>query len=94
VQTLFTQVEEFDAHSRGIRVVRYVDLGQIEGDPYKCAMTVAAIKLANAAPLSLRWDFITSSEEVRGTSCALFVSGAGKEQCIAEFREVFDVLVS
>ena len=94
VKNFFTQVEEFDSQGRGIRVVRLMFVGEPAGEPHPGAITIAAIGLANDAKLTLRWDFITSGEHIRGTSAALFVAGTAKEDCIADFRDLFDVLTS
>jgi len=93
VKRLFTEVEELDSQGRGIRTVRTLNVGP-EGGPHECAIWVTAVGLANDAKLTVRWDFITTAQEVRGLSAALFVQGLGTELCIAAFRELFDVPTS
>jgi hypothetical protein len=96
LETLFIEVDEFDADGRGVRMTRYLYLGSVpdsEEGENKGAFTAEAIGLT-AATFTLRWEFITSAAEVRGAFAALFVSGAAKEQCIADFRDWFDVTTS
>ncbi|HTL34380.1 MAG TPA: hypothetical protein VL326_14735 [Kofleriaceae bacterium] len=93
ITTYMQQVEDFDADGRGIRTIRLLR-HEVEGGPNEGALRVIAIGLANDAKLELRWNVIVSPEEVRGTSAELTAEGAGREQCIAAFRDQFDVPTS
>src|SRR5687768_16033173 len=85
-QNLFTQVEDFDADGRGVRIVRLLQLNPT-GMPYDSNLSVAAIGLPDGASLTVRWDFLTTGANLRGKFAAIFVAGAGKEQCVADFRQ-------
>ncbi|HUS29115.1 MAG TPA: hypothetical protein VMZ53_11410 [Kofleriaceae bacterium] len=93
IECYFTQVEEYDSDGRGVRIVRYMRVLTPLG-PHDTSMTVTAIGLANNASLAVRWDFITTEQNLRGKSAAIFISGARKDQCIADFREWFGATTS
>ena len=87
VQTLVQQVEEL-VDGRGIRIIRLYRVAT-PGGPHEGAIRVVAIGLANAE-LELRWNFVASEADVRGTSAELTVDGAREDECVADFRAWFE----
>lgn len=55
------------------------------------AIRIIAVGAANDARLELRWNFVASLTEVRGTTAELTVDGARHSDCVADFRRCFDV---
>ena len=58
--------------------------------PYEGAIRIVAVGVANEARLELRWIFLASDTEVRGTSALLIVEGARESECIADFVSWFE----
>ena len=46
--------------------------------------------VANDARLELRWNYIATENDVRGTSALLIVEGERQSECIADFVSYFD----
>lgn len=84
--TYMQQVEEFDDAGRGIRMIRLIKHAA-PGEPKEGALRMIAVGLPNNARLELRWEMVVSATEVRGTSLEIAVDGAGRDKCIAAFRE-------
>lgn len=88
-ETEMTQVEELTPDGRGVRIIRLVRV-VTEGEPSDGAIRVIAVGVANDARLELRWNFITSETEVRGTSAELTVDGPRSTECVADFLSWFE----
>jgi hypothetical protein len=88
IETQMQQVEELDAEGRGIRVIRLYRVTP-PGGPFEGAARIVAVGLSEGVELELRWNFVASDTEVRGTSAELTVDGSGKEECVADFRQWF-----
>ena len=89
VETEFTQVEELTSDGRGIRILRVYRMTE-PGPPWEGAVRVVVVGAANGAKLELRWNFIATESEVRGTSAELTVEGPRQFECIADFKSWFD----
>ncbi len=89
VETEFVQVEELARDGRGLRIIRLYRITS-PGGPYDGAIRIIALGAANGARLELRWNFVASEAEVRGTSAELTVDGARHVECVADFRSWFD----
>ncbi len=70
-------------------LLRLYRMTPIDG-PYEGAIRIIAVGVANEARLELRWNFVASDTEVRGTSALLIVEGARETDCIADFVNWFD----
>jgi hypothetical protein len=89
VETVMQQVEELYLDERGLRIIRLRRLQPPEG-PHEGAVRVIAVGLGDGAKLELRWNFLASDTEVRGTSAALIVDGARRVHCVADFQRWFE----
>lgn len=89
VKTEFVQVEERARDGRGLRIIRLYRITS-PGGPYDGALRIIVLGAANDARLELRWNFVASETEVRGTSAELTVDGARRVECVADFRSWFD----
>ncbi|MEO8698916.1 MAG: hypothetical protein ABI867_02700 [Kofleriaceae bacterium] len=89
VETEMTQFEELAHDGRGVRIIRLHRMTPVDG-AYEGAIRIIALGVANEARLELRWNFVASEIEVRGTSALLIVEGARESQCIADFVSWFD----
>lgn len=63
-----------------------------DDQPFEGAVRVIALGAANDARLELRWNFLATDIEVRGTSAELTVDGAGHGECVESFRSWFDTV--
>jgi hypothetical protein len=93
VETVMQQVEDFDREGRGLRIIRLYRI-VTPGGPHEGAIRVIAVGLANGAQLALRWNFIASDQDVRGTSAEMTVEGPHRKECVADFHEWFGVTTS
>lgn len=89
VETEVVQFEELAKDGRGVRIMRLYRLTPPDG-PYEGSVRVIAVGVADGARLELRWNFIASESEVRGTSAELTVHGARQFECIEDFRSWFE----
>lgn len=89
VQTEMTQVEELAHDGRGIRIIRLHRDALVDGG-YAGAIRVIAVGVANGELLELRWNYIATENDVRGTSAMLLVEGERQSECIADFVSYFD----
>lgn len=89
VEVEMVQEEELAKDGRGLRLIRLHRLIPIDG-PYEGAIRVIAVGLDPELMLELRWNYIASYTEVRGTSAQLLVEGARQSECIADFVSWFD----
>ena len=83
------QVEELYLDGGGVRIIRLYRLETPDG-PHEGAVRVVAVGLANGARLEVRWNFVASDTDVRGTSTALMVDGVRRVQCVADFQRWFE----
>jgi hypothetical protein len=90
VETVMVQVEELAQDGRGLRIIRLYRVAP-PGEASEGALRIIALGVANDARLELRWNFLASVTEVRGTSVELTVEGARHVECIADFHSWFDV---
>jgi hypothetical protein len=88
VETQMQEVDEVDPDGRGLRLIRLYRMTP-PGGPFEGALRVAAVGLPDGFELELRWNFVASDTEVRGTSAELTVEGRRKEECLADFRRWF-----
>jgi len=89
VETEMTQFEELDHEGRGLRIIRLYKMSPPEG-PFEGAVRVIALGAANGAKLELRWNFLASDLEVRGTSAELTVEGERRDEVVHDFQRWFD----
>lgn len=89
VETVMQQVEELYLDGRGVRIIRVYRMETRDG-PHEGAVRVVAVGLADDAKLEVRWNFLASGTEVRGTSVALMVDGARQVHCVADFQRWFE----
>lgn len=89
IETQFQQVEELARDGRGLRILRLYRMTP-PGGPFEGAIRIVALGAANDARLELRWNFVASEFEVRGTSAELTVEGAGQVECADDFRSWFE----
>jgi len=89
VETEMVQVEELAKDGRGLRIIRLYRITPPDG-PYEGAIRIIALGVANNARLELRWNFVASETEVRGTSAELTVEGTRHVECVEDFRSWFD----
>lgn len=89
VETEMTQVEELTHDGRGLRIIRLYRMAPPEG-PFEGAIRIIVVGAANDARLELRWNFVASETEVRGTSAELTVEGSRQYDCIEDFRSWFE----
>jgi hypothetical protein len=92
VETVIQQVEELARDGRGLRIIRLYRIAP-PGEPYDGAIRIIALGAANDARLELRWNFVASETEVRGTSAELTVDGARHVECVEDFRSWFDTVI-
>lgn len=88
IETQMQQVGVLAPEGRGLRIIRVYRLTP-PGGPLEGAVRVVAVGLPAGVELELRWNFIASETEVRGTSAELTVEGSCKEECVADFRQWF-----
>jgi len=91
VETVVREVEELAPDGRGLRIIRLYRMTP-PGGPYEGAIRIIAVGAANDARLELRWNFVASETEVRGTSVELTVDGARHVECVADFHSWFDTI--
>jgi hypothetical protein len=89
VETEFTQVEELSNDGRGIRIIRVYRMTP-PAPPWEGAVRVIVLGAAAGARLELRWNFIATESEIRGTSAELTVEGPRQFECIADFQSWFE----
>jgi hypothetical protein len=89
VETVMQQVEELYLDGRGLRIIR-LHRQQTPDGPHEGAVRVVAVGLADDAKLEVRWNFLASDTELRGTSAALMVDGARQVHCVADFQRWFE----
>lgn len=89
IQTEFVQVQELAPDGRGLRILRLYRVTP-PGGPYEGAVRVVAEGLATGARLELRWNFVASHLDVRGTSAELTVDGPGHLEVVEAFRGRFE----
>jgi len=89
VETEMTQVEELTPDGRGLRIIRLYRMTP-PGGPFEGAIRVIAVGAANQAKLEVRWNFIASEAEVRGTSAELTVDGTRQFECVEDFKSWFE----
>lgn len=89
VETVMQQVEELTADGRGLRIIRLYRIAP-PPEPYEGAIRIIVVGAANDARLELRWNFVASELEVRGTSAELTVDGPRHVECVADFLSWFD----
>lgn len=70
-------VEELDFDRRGVLLIRQ------DG-----ALRIVAVGLEGAV-IELRWNFVASATDVRGTSAELTAGGPHCESCVADFETWF-----
>ena len=89
VETAFKQVEELADDGRGLRIIRLYRIAPLD-EPCEGAIRIIVLGAANDARLELRWNFLATETEVRGTSAELTVEGARHVECVEDFRSWFD----
>ena len=89
--TEFTQFDELSRDGRGLRIIRLYKTAP-PGEPFEGAVRIIVVGAANGARLELRWNFLATENEVRGTSAELTVEGERQYDCIQDFQAWFDTL--
>lgn len=89
VETEFVYVEELAPDGRGLHMFRLYRMTP-SGGPWEGAVRVIVVGAANGAKLELRWNFLASESQVRGTSAELTVEGPRHTECVADFQSWFD----
>ena len=88
IETKMQRVTEFDMYQRGVEIIRLYRTDPPEG-PCPGSIRVIAAGLPEGCVLELRWEFVASEHDVRGTSAELTVGGLNHGECLTDFRRWF-----